>query len=107
VIRTIWLGLSFLVVLAGVSSFRFAFGHFDAANASGIARSEGDRAAGIKTVQETLTNADRLPVAYVTSGADAELPKANHTRVGLLSRAPPAIVTPRVASRHWHEPASP
>jgi len=107
VIRTIWLGLSFLVVLAGVSSFRFAFGHFDSANASGIARSEGDRAVGIKTVQETLTNADRLPVAYVTSGADAELPKANHTRAGLLSRAPPAIATPRIAGRRWHEPASP
>jgi len=107
VIRTIWLGLSFLVVLAGVSSFRFAFGHFDAANASGIARSEGDRAVGIKTVQETLTNADRSPVAYVTSGPDAELPKANHTRAGLLSRAPPAIATPRIAGRRWHEPASP
>ena len=45
-IRTIWLGFTFLIVLAGVGSFRFAFGHFDAANASGIVRSEIDRTVG-------------------------------------------------------------
>ena len=61
-IRTVWLGLLFLVILAAVSSFRFAFGHFDAANASGFVGSAGDRAAGTKTVHETLTNADRSSV---------------------------------------------
>ena len=105
-IRTVWLGLAFLVVLAAVSSFRFAFGHFDAANASGIVGSAGDHAAGTKTVHETLTNADRT-VAYVSSRPDTELAKTNHTWAELSSRTRPAVVTPRIASRHRAEPGSP
>jgi hypothetical protein len=108
VIRTVWLGLSFLVVLAGVSSFRFAFGHFDDAYALGIARSEGDREVGATTVQDTLTNTDRLPaLAYVTSGPDTELATADRTPAESLSPAPPAIVTPRIVNRRLQQPASP
>jgi hypothetical protein len=105
VIRTVWLGLLFLVVLAGVSSFRFAFGAFDDAYALGIARPEGDRAAGATTAQETLTSADRS-VAFVSSGPDIKLAVADQTWA-VSSRTPPAIVTPRIANRHWQEPASP
>ena len=98
-IRTVWLGLLFLVILAAVSSFRFAFGHFDAANASGFVGSAGDRAAGTKTVHETLTNADRS-VAYVSSRPDAGFANTSHRKAELPSPAP------RIANRHRHQPAS-
>ena len=52
-----------------------------------------------QAVQETPTNADRLRVAYVTSGPDAtELAKTNDIAGGLLSRISPAIVTPELPS---------
>ena len=108
-IRTIWLGFTFLIVMAGVGSFRFAFGHFDAANASDIVHSEIDRAVVIRPFQETLTKADRLPVvAYVfPAPVDAELTKANDAAVELLARISPAIVTPDIVSRHWQVSAPP
>jgi hypothetical protein len=110
--------------MAGVGSFRFAFGHFDAANASGIVHPEVDRAVVVKLPQETLTKADRLPVvAYVSPAPvspasaspapvspapdDAELAKANEAAVELLARISPAIVTPDIVSRHWQEAAPP
>jgi len=94
--------------MAGVGSFRFAFGHFDAANASGIVRPEVDRAVGTKASQETSTKADRLRVAYVSPAPDdTELAKTNDIAVELLSRISPAIVTPDIVSRHWQESAPP
>jgi len=126
VIRTVWLGLAFLVVLAGVSSFRFAFGHFDFAHASVTARSELDSAAATNTVQETLTETDRLPpLAYISSAPAPEpsasapalakadrlpvepLPQAEALpRLESLPRTPMASMKPRAASRQWREPAS-
>jgi hypothetical protein len=105
VIRTIWLGFTFLIILAGVGSFRFAFGHFDAANASGIAHPEVDRAVGTKAYQETSTKADRLRVvAYVSPVPDdTELAKSSDIAAELLSRISPAIVAPDTAGRRWHE----
>jgi len=108
VIRTIWLGFTFLIILAGAGSFRFAFGHFDAANASGIVHSEVDRAVSTNTAQETLTKADRLRVAYVSPAPDdTELAKANDLAVELLTRISPAIVTPDIVSRHRQEATLP
>jgi hypothetical protein len=100
VIRTIWLGFTFLIILAGAGSFRFAFGHFDAANASGIVLSEVDRTVGLKPVQDTLTKAERLPVAYAPPATDAaELAKAAYLAAELLPRTSPAAVTPTVVER--------
>lgn len=101
VIRTIWLGFTFLIILAGAGSFRFAFGHFDAANASGIVVSEVDRTVGSKPVQDNLTKADRLPVvAYAPPAPDAaELAKAAYTAAELLPRTSLAVVTPVVVDR--------
>jgi hypothetical protein len=108
VVRTIWLGFTFLIFLAGVGSFRFAFGNFDAANASGIARSEFDRVVSTKTTEETFANTERSRVAYDSPAPnDAELAKASYTLAELLSRASPAIVTPSIGDRHWHESAPP
>jgi hypothetical protein len=100
VIRTIWLGFTFLIILAGAGSFRFAFGHFDAANASGIVLSEVDRTVGSKPVQDTLTKAERLPVTYARPATDAaELAKAAYLAAALLPRTSPAAVTPTVVDR--------
>ena len=94
-IRTIWLGFTFLIILAGAGSFRFAFGHFDVANASGIVLPEHDRAIGPTIVQDTLTKADQLPVAYAAPAPDAaELAKAAYSAVELLHRTPTVVVTP-------------
>ena len=100
-IRTIWLGFTFLIILAGAGSFRFAFGHFDTANASGIVVSEVDRTVGSKPVQDNLTKADRLPVvAHVLPAPDAaELAKAAYAAAELLPRTSPAVVTPAVVDR--------
>lgn len=101
VIRTIWLGFTFLIILAGAGSFRFAFGHFDTANASGIVVSEVDRTVGSKPVQDNLTKADRLPVvASAPPEPDAaELAKAAYAAAELLPRTSPAVVTPAVVDR--------
>lgn len=100
VIRTIWLGFTFLIILAGAGSFRFAFGHFDAANASGIVLSEVDRTVSSKPVQDNLTKADRLPVVYAPPAADAaELAKAAYLAAELLPRTSPAAVTPTVVDQ--------
>jgi hypothetical protein len=97
VIRTVWLGFTFLIILAGAGSFRFAFGHFDTANASDIVLPENNRTFSAKVVQDTLTKADQLPVAYAAPAPDAaELAKAAYDAVELLNRPLPAVATPDV-----------
>ena len=107
-IRTIWLGFTFLIILAGAGSFRFAFGHFDTANASGVVLAEVDRTVGSKAAQDTLTKADQLPVALVSPASDAtELARAAYIAVELLPRTSPTVVTPDVVDRHRQESAPP
>lgn len=64
-IRTIWLGFTFLIVLAGVGAFRFAFGNFDAANASAIARPEVNYIVVAKSIQLAPVNSEPLPAPFV------------------------------------------
>jgi hypothetical protein len=100
VIRTIWLGFTFLIILAAAVSFRFAFGHFDTANASGIAISEVDRTVGTEAIQDTLTKAERLPVAYVPPATDAaELANDASLAAELPPQTSPAVVAPTVVDR--------
>jgi hypothetical protein len=84
--------------MAGAGSFRFAFGHFDVANASSIVLPEYNRTVGLKIVQDTLTKADQLPVAYTAPAPDAaELAKAADSAVESLDvTSPPATATPDV-----------
>ena len=104
VIRTIWLGFIFLIVLAAAGSFRFAFGHFDAANASGVVHPKVDRTVGTKAYQETSMKADRLRVASASPAPDdSEAAKSSVISAALLSRISPAIVAPDMAGRRWHE----
>lgn len=115
VIRTVWLGFTFLIILAGAGSFRFAFGHFDIANASNVVPSEHDRAVEVKIVEDNLTKADQLPVAYVAAAPDAaELARAAYSAVEAFHpmaqaavtsdnvRPAPEVVEPKVA-----QPAAP
>lgn len=64
-IRTFWLGFIFLIVLAGVGAFRFAFGNFDAANASSIARPEVSYIVVAKTGHPASLNNETLPAPFV------------------------------------------
>ena len=107
-IRTIWLGFTFLIILAGAGSFRFAFGHFDVANASSIVLPENNRTIGLKIVQDTLTKADQLPAAYAAPAPDAaELAKAAYSAMESLPVTPPAVVTPDVVEQQAQEPVDP
>jgi hypothetical protein len=116
VIRTIWLGFTFLIILAGAGSFRFAFGHFDTANASGIVHAEVDRTAVSQAALDTLTKSDRLRSAYAyvsPAPDDTELPKTsdestktNDDAAELLSRILPAIISLNIVDQPWHESAA-
>jgi hypothetical protein len=97
VIRTVWLGLSFLVVLAGAASFRFAFGHFDAANASSIARSDHEHTVA------TVTKADRLRAEKI-SPAIVKSSNIDQGQAGSISSTSLMIVPPSGQDRH---PVSP
>jgi hypothetical protein len=101
VIRTVWLGLSFLVILGGVGSFKFAFGPLEAANASDIVRSDGAGTVVTSRVQEA--EVDQWRVAYAF--AEIELAKASHAPAE-VSRTPVAIVPSRIISRHCRGPAA-
>ena len=106
VIRTIWLGLTFLIILAAVASFRFAYGNFDATNASSISRPELNRIVVARAVQQPVAIAAPLPVAYVPPApADAEIAKSEPDLdpVEPLLRVPPAIVATTSLSPPWRE----
>jgi len=99
--RTIWLGFSFLIFLAAVASFRFAFGHFDLANAQNLARPNGSLAnVGSTALQGTLTNADRLPTASIGPPIVAKAIPTNDLPK-LAAQRPSTVVPPRIISRHW------
>ena len=109
-IRTIWLGITFLIVLAAAGSFKFAFGHFGAANASGIVRPEVSRIVAVKTVQQASTNAEPAPDANAPPAAPvvAELTKADRFPMEWLPQTPPAIVVmPEAPVQQLREPAAP
>jgi hypothetical protein len=101
VIRTVWLGLSFLVILGGVGSFKFAFGSLDAANASDVVRPNSAAAVVTPRVQEAEVDQWRGAYAF----AEIELAKASQAPAE-ISRMPVAIVTPPVVSRQCRAPAA-
>jgi hypothetical protein len=95
VIRTVWLGLSFLVILAGAASFRLAFGHFDAANASSIARSDDERI----VVTDTKSNPSRA--AQISSA----VPKSGNIDQAQVELVPSMGIVPS-AGQARREPVS-
>jgi len=108
VIRTVWLGLTFLVVLAGMGAFKFAFGNFGAANASGIVRPENGRIVIAKTVYQAPANVAPLPDAHlfalppVIVGSPlvlAEPVNAHQIPAGLNPGTSPASLETKAANR--------
>ena len=105
-IRTVWLGLFFLIFLAGAAAFKLAFGEpATAASAMTLVPSHHELpTVGANTSQDTLTKGDRLEVAYVrptidpipTSYAPAPPPQSG-----------PIAVPRRIVIRHWHDPSDP
>jgi hypothetical protein len=120
VIRTIWLGFTFLIVLAGVGSFRFAFGNFDAANASSISRPEMNYIVVARTAQAAATNSDPLPAPFlVPPAAIADEGKFENIKAEAvadrdeniwpdlpLSQTLPSLVATGSPGPDWHEPSA-
>jgi hypothetical protein len=112
VIRTVWLGFAFLIVIVGAGSFRFASGNFDAANASVVIRPPGDRVVAAKTVvPKTAVQQDftkRPPSTYVLSAQTIVEPaKVNDSSAELLLQLPSAITESSRASQRRREVSAP
>ena len=118
VIRTIWLGFTFLIVLAAAGSFKFAFGNFGAANASAIGRTEVGRIVVARIVQPTVTNTEPLPnvspapaiaelapVVADLAPAVAELAKFDPIAMEAAPSTPPPPPAKRAAKSQRLEPA--
>jgi hypothetical protein len=111
-VRTVWLGLSFLVILGGVVSFRIAFGYFDVANAASPPRLERKLIAEIKPMQdkpmqEMPVEPPQSPIADVSSATKVELAAVNEAHAELVQQTPAAIATSRINGRHGQERATP
>jgi len=103
VIRTIWLGLTFLVILAAAASFRFADGNFDAANVSDVSRPKFDRIVIARTVHHSVANTAPAYVPPASVDAEFTKPEPDLDPIAPLLRVPPAIVA---TSPPWRERSS-
>jgi hypothetical protein len=98
VIRTVWLGLTLLVCLIGLASFKLAIGFPRpvAVVAAPVVTAGTDVLnIGTSSVPDTLTKSDRLPVTYISSVE----PLATELQVPPET---PLIAAPEIISRHWH-----
>ena len=118
-IRTIWLGFTFLIVLAAAGSFKFAFGNFGAANASGIGRPEVGRIVVARTVQPAVANpeyvpyvspapavAEPAPVAAEVTPVVAELARFDPIAMEAAPSAAPVPPAKRAAKPQRREPGT-
>ena len=95
-IRTVWLGLVLFFGLAGLASYKLAFGApppMAVIQASAAAANRDMPEDGTGRVMDTLTKSDRLPVTYVSSAE----PLARETQV---PEALPSAAVPKAISRH-------
>ena len=95
-IRTVWLGLVLFFGLAGLASYKLAFGAPPpraVVQASAVTASRDMPEAGTGPVMDTLTKSDRLPVTSISSVE----PLA--TELQMPEELPSAAV-PKVISRH-------
>jgi hypothetical protein len=90
-----------MVILAAVGSFRFAFGHFDIANASGFVRPNSDRRAHNKAFEVILADVGPPSPASVSPPTDHNIPNSGHTTTDPMPRLVNEM--PHIVSRHWHE----
>jgi len=108
-IRTVWLGIFFLIFLGGTAAFKFAFGEPEpamAASALNLVASDHELPmVGADHHQDTLTKGDRLEIAYVHPATEPNLIPASHAPAP--PRAAQTAVLRQIISRHWHDPNDP
>ena len=95
-IRTVWLGLVLFFGLAGLASYKLAFGApppMAVVQASAVAANKHMPEVGTTPATHTLTKSDRLPVTFISSVE----PLA--TELQMPEELPSAAV-PKVISRH-------
>jgi len=100
VIRTVWLGLVLFFGLAGLASYKLAFGAsppMAVVQASAVAANKHMPEVGTTPETDTLTKSDRLPVTYISSLVP--LATALHVPEEL-----PSVAVPTISS--WHHDAS-
>jgi hypothetical protein len=100
VIRTVWLGLVLFFGLAGLASYKLAFGASPpvaVVQASAVAANKHMPEVGTTPETDTLTKSDRLPVTYISSLVP--LATALHVPEEL-----PSVAVPTISS--WHHDAS-
>lgn len=99
-IRTVWLGLVLFFGLAGLASYKLAFGAsppMAVVQASAVAANKHMPEVGTTPETDTLTKSDRLPVTYISSLVP--LATALHVPEEL-----PSVAVPTISS--WHHDAS-
>ena len=95
-IRTVWLGLVLFFGLAGLASYKLAFGApppMAVVQASAVAANKHMPEVGTTPATHTLTKSDRFPVTYISSveplAAELQVPEEL-----------PSVAVPKVISRH-------
>ena len=95
-IRTVWLGLVLFFGLAGLASYKLAFGAsppMAVVQATAVAANRHMPEIGTTPETETLTKSDRLPVTYISSVE----PLATELQV---PEELPSVAVPKIISRH-------
>jgi hypothetical protein len=96
-IRTMWLGLFFLVALVAIAALRFVVTKSSAEIVSSASLPTIGQADS--SVDGALTKGDRLPLFH-----SSEQPSVPATRSVIASEAPE--VSAKIISRHWHDPSA-
>ena len=99
-IRTVWLGLVLFFGLAGLASYKLAFGAsppMAVVQASAVAANKHMPEVGTTPATHTLTKSDRLPVTFISSVE----PLATELHV---PEELPSVAVPTISS--WHHDAS-
>ena len=95
-IRTVWLGLVLFFGLAGLASYKLAFGApppMAVVQASAVAANKHMPEVGTTPATHTLTKSDRLPVTFISSVE----PLATELHV---PEELPSVAVPKIISRH-------
>jgi hypothetical protein len=96
VIRTVWLGLVLFFGLAGLASYKLAFGAsppMAVVQASAVAANKQMPKVGTSPETDALTKSDRLPVTYISSVE----PLATELHV---PEELPSVAVPKIITRH-------
>jgi hypothetical protein len=104
VTRTVWLVALCLIGLGAMVAIRFGI----PTPPPNVRASPEQRTVGKSFSQDTLTKAEKLEIAYVRVPVVAVEPVMLVTRAPdeTPSQPPSPVATPKIVSRHWHDPSS-